>query len=139
MRVLSKSTQSRTSGKYLQPKLTISKKLINSGIRISLLIEFSIPELIFRNNIKEVAEENFDIIIQVLQDALLSMAVGAELDILMNARVIRIHYRTFNMQKNSTNSCKIPYSKEADGKIIRYHTISYKLIFYDNLKNLQTQ
>ena len=141
------------SGIY-KPKLTISKKRIQNGISISLLIEFSIPKLIFGNNFEEVTEEHFDIIIQVLQDVLLSMAVEIEQNILINAKVIRIHYSK-NLVITQYSTCcevlkimeKADISKRLDfarsdyknnGEIIRYHASSYELSFYDKMKDLRT-
>lgn len=137
-----------------KPKLTIAKKFINTGISISLLIEFSIPKLIFGNNFEEVTEEHFDVIVQVLQDALLSMAVEVGLDVLMNAKVVRIHYsknliiteystcrEILQVLAKSDISKRLDVSKtnyKNDGEIIRYHASSYELTFYDKLKDLQT-
>ena len=135
-----------------KPKLTISKKIVNTGINICLLIEFSIPKLIFGNNFEEVTEEHFDIIIQVLQDVLLSMAVKVETDVLMNAKVVRIHYSK-NLVITEHSTCteiikvlgKSDISRRLDvsrtsyknhGEIIRYHATSYELTFYDKLKDL---
>ncbi len=128
--------------------------MINSGINISLLIEFSVPKLIFGNNFEEVTDEHFDIIVQVLHDALVSMAVEVELEVLMNARVVRVHYSK-NLIITEHSTCreilqvfaKSDISKRLDvsrttykndGDIIRYHTSSYELTFYDKLKDLQT-
>ena len=73
-----------------KPKLNISKTIVNGGMSTALLIEFSIPKLIFGNNFEEVTEEHFDTIIQTLQDALLSMAVEVAYEDLVNAKVVRI-------------------------------------------------
>ena len=137
-----------------KPKLTISKKRMQGGMSISLLIEFSVPKLIFGNNFNEVTEEHFDTIIQALQDTLFSMAVKVETDVLMNAKVVRVHYSK-NLVITEHSTCteiikvlgKSDISRRLDvsrtsyknhGEIVRYHASSYELTFYDKLKDLQT-
>ena len=51
------------SGIY-KPKLTISKKRIQNGISISLLIEFSVLKIRFENSIYEYSEEYFYLFIK---------------------------------------------------------------------------
>ena len=137
------------------PRLQLSRTAYPiKGSFMNLYIECSLPKLLYGNNFEEVTQEHFDTIIQVLQDALFSMAVEVGLEVLMNAKVVRIHYSK-NLIITEHSTCReilqvfaksdIPKRLDVsrttyknDGEIIRYHASSYELTFYDKLKDLQT-
>src|ERR1700722_13837972 len=63
------------SGLYF-PRLTGIKRNINGKIDASIKVEFSIPKLLFLNNLDEVEEKNFDLVISTLRDRLLVMGIA---------------------------------------------------------------
>ena len=86
------SKQESQAGVY-KPRLTLRKRpMEGAGVSIYLLVEFSIPKLIFGNNFDEINENDFNAVIQDLQLHLLLMGVIVSKEILTLAKVISIHY-----------------------------------------------
>lgn len=135
-------------GKYF-PKLTILK---GYDKELNLFIEFSAPKLLFGNNFNELESSDFNKIIDELLDRLMGCDIEISRKNLENAKVVSIHYsKNFDLE-NTTAICltkiieKLDISKRLDiaktdyrngGQIIRFHTNSYEVAFYDKVADLK--
>lgn len=65
---------------------------INPYVNTLLYIEFSVPKLLFGNNLHEVREKDFEDVITVLHDILKELQIKVSKYELMNAVVRKVHY-----------------------------------------------
>lgn len=146
-----KCTQQSSKGDY-QPKLTLIKRVSNGGYSLYLKIEFSAPKLLLGNNFEELEDFDFAELINKLQKTLAEMGVNIELNALLCAKVVKVHYSKNIFLATAPTSLvidtikKLNLSKRLDvgstdyrneGQAIRYHTNSYELTFYDKIKDLE--
>ncbi len=130
------------------PKLTIYKDFNNKN---QLIIEFSAPKLVFGNNFEELETTDFSRVIDELLDRLSGLDIEISRETLENAKVFSIHYsKNFELENISSNQIintieKLDISKRLDiaktdykngGQIVRFHTNSYELAFYDKVADL---
>jgi hypothetical protein len=135
------------------PKLTARKVLAGSQPDISLLIEFSVPKLLYGNNLYEANEENFLQVADVLSEKLSKIGVHINKDSISYAEVSKIHYSKNVIFDDGT----IPYTvfKELDrcdlsswydksnqsyrngGYSVKWHTKTTELIVYDKKKDVE--
>lgn len=136
------------------PKLTAlqGKKVLREGI---VKIEFSVPKLLFSNNLEELEERNFQDVIDILQERLRVMGVEASQEILKNAPVSSIHFSKNILlsdgytashlisQMNKVNLPKVFDMTRSryinDGQSLYAHTKSHELIIYDKIADLKKQ
>jgi len=144
--------QDREKHGYL-PRITLYKAVRTGGFPIFLIVEFSIPKLLYGNNFDEVDESDFGEVCWKLKKSLLIMGVEIkESDIISEAQVSTIHY-----SKNIIlTDYSIPYSytKEIskinvnhlqdinqtdyrnEGHAFKYRSNDFEVIFYDKLIDL---
>ncbi len=135
------------NGKYF-PKLTIFKDYNNEN---QLIIEFSAPKLVFGNNFEELQTVDFSRVIDELLDRLSGLDIEISRETLENAKVFSIHYsKNFDLESISSSLIintigKLDISKRLDiaktdykngGQIVRFHTNSYEIAFYDKVADL---
>ena len=142
------SKNSSLQGEY-QPKLTLIKDFDNNN---NLFIEFSAPKIVFGNNFDELETTDFEKVLYKLHDKLKILDIEIPLEVLRNAKVSAIHYSKNIELKNA--QCvnlievisKLDISKRFDvtktdykngGQLVRFHTNSYELAFYDKISDLQ--
>jgi len=131
-----------------KPRLTLIKR----GIRFILKIEFSAPKLIFNNNIDELDDNDFELVIDTLRKRLYSMGVIAFSAQLEKAEVISFHPSknipltngyTANLAIKELN--KIDCSKRFDfdeknyrnnGEVLQFYTRAHSFVIYDKLKDV---
>lgn len=77
-------------GRY-RPRLIILKSRYTRGYPY-LYIEFSIPKLLFGNNLYEIREQDFSAVVNKLLIVLEEMSVLTTADVIINAPVQKIHY-----------------------------------------------
>ncbi len=70
-----------------KPRLTLIKR----GYKFYLKIEFSVPKLLFDNNLDEVSESDFMEVIKILQKKMKEMGVRVFTAMLINAKVVSFH------------------------------------------------
>jgi hypothetical protein len=131
-----------------KPRLTLIKR----GIRFVLKIEFSAPKLIFGNNIDELDDSDFDLVIKTLRERLQSMGVWIFSANLENSEVISFHpSKNIQLSKGYTANMaikelnKIDCSKRFDfdeknyrnnGEVLQFYTRSHSLVIYDKINDL---
>ena len=135
------------------PRLTLIARNNKKKFLLQLRIEFSAPKILYGNNFDELGNSDFNKLINDLKNKLRIMGVVTSMDKLKHARVSAIHYSK-NIVLDEHIRCsmilnelkKIDLNKTLDlsttdyrnsGHILRYHTNSYEIVFYDKLKDLE--
>jgi hypothetical protein len=140
------------AGRYL-PRLTLSKRKARAGFAVTLRVEFSAPKLVFGNNFDELRSRDFERALAMLHRSLVEMGIRITEYTLRAARVSAIHYsKNIAFTDFTTSSMvmseleRIDLSQRLDlsrtdyrneGHVIRYHTNSFEITFYDKLKDLR--
>lgn len=138
------------SGLYF-PRLTGYKRkdfVQNANVRI----EFSVPKLLFLNNLDELEGKDFPKVIDTLQNRLETMGVVVTKTVLENASVSSVHFSknikledgyTANhliCEMNKVNLRKsFDFAKTRyinDGQSLYAHTTSHQLVIYDKVADL---
>jgi len=165
-RLVGKYNNGCTWGKYVQnptrsdlkagnyfPRLTIRDRF-NRGIRYTpLRIEFSVPKLLYRNNLKEAKPEDLNNTIAKLGLRLFQMGVKTTSQTLKTTEVINVHFcRNIYLSDNYTAQYaikqlnKLNPSKKLDhnhrhfsnnGQALYFYSTTNQTIFYDKLADLQ--
>lgn len=140
------------NGNY-KPRLTVLKRIVQGGFQVVLRIEFSIPKLIYGNNFDEVTALDFMHVVKTLHSKLLEMSVLVHENDLISATVSSIHYsKNIILTDGSTPKMIIDELRKAnmslvfdteqtnyrnEGCLLKYHTNSFELVFYDKVKDLE--
>jgi len=135
-------------GTIYKPRLTLIKR----GVRFVLKIEFSAPKLVFGNNIDELDDCDFDLVIETLRERLQSMGVLVFSADLENSEIISFHpSKNIPLSKGYTANLaikelnKIDCSKRFDfdeknyrnnGETLQFYTRSHSLVIYDKINDL---
>jgi len=143
------SKSEKDTGLYF-PRITAYSRKYQPEQQIK--IEFSAPKLLFLNNLDELADKDFDQVIDTLQDRLRRMGVTIFKKYLIEAPVTSVHYSRNIMLsggQTSTNILsqigRIDLRKSFDFARARYindgqslccHTSSHELVFYDKIADL---
>lgn len=134
-----------------KPKLTITERLAEYGIEEPLKIEFSIPKLLYGNNVDELEDRNFDSVIEVLKQRLNEMGVrffeNPIFNPLINASVSGIHFSKNILLNDYTTASmvireldKIDLNEKLDlnrthfrngGRALYLYANSFSIVFYD--------
>jgi hypothetical protein len=138
------------SGLYF-PRLTGYKRK-SFAQDANVRIEFSVPKLLFLNNLDELENKDFPKVIDTLQDRLKTMGVVVSKAILQNASVSSVHFsKNIKLEDGYTAShliCemnKVNLRKSFDFAKTRYindgqslyaHTTSHQLVIYDKVADL---
>lgn len=142
-------TYSQKNDGVYRPRVRVIKR----GISSSLQIEFSVPKLLFSNNVDEVCEKDFESILQTLQTRLRDFGIYIFAHQLKAAGV-----STFHPSKNILLSGgytasgvikelrKINLTKRMDlhrdsfrndGQSLQLYTNSHSLVIYDKMQDLR--
>lgn len=137
------------SGQYF-PRLTGYRR--GFGQDANVRIEFSVPKLLFLNNLDELEEEGFPKVIDALQDRLKTMGVIASKFLLENASVSSIHFsRNIQLQDGYTANHLISEMNKVnlrksfdiartryinDGQSLYAHATSHQLVIYDKVADM---
>jgi len=140
------------SGFYF-PRLTGINRSINGVIDAFIKVEFSIPKLIYLNNLDEVSENDFDQIINTLKDRLLTMGIFVQEKYLRRAPVTAVHYSKNILLTNGYTSQfvlselnKIDVRKSFDltktrfmndGESFCIYANSHSFVIYDKIADLK--
>lgn len=138
-------------GNY-KPRLTVIKRMVQGGFGIALRIEFSVPKLIYGNNFDEVTNADFPQVVKTLYAKLTEMSVAVDIRDLVTASVSAIHYSknviltdysTPKMVLDEIRKANVSLKLDADeanyrndGHLLKYHTNTFELVFYDKIKDL---
>ncbi len=136
-----------------KPRLTITKRFYKGIYQTMLKIEFSAPKLLFKNNLDELDDDNFEAVISVLLQKLKDMGVLVLNEILTIAPVSSIHYSKnikllngltpFTLLKEiqkSNISQRLDFNQSDfrnEGHSFKFRANSYEVAFYDKLKDIE--
>jgi len=136
-------------GQYF-PRLTSYNKRFNQDANVRL--EFSVPKLLYLNNLDEVANKDFPAVIATLQTRLEKMGVIVEKSVLENASVSSVHFsKNIQLEDGYTSNHiiseinKIDLRKSFDfaktrfinnGQSLYAHTKSHEFVIYDKMADL---
>lgn len=151
------SKASYTNGNY-SPRLTVNirpanKSTLNKyGYEIPLKIEFSVPKLLYQNNLDELIDADFDNVIDILHTRLLEMGVSIEKTDLANAQVRAIHFSKnipihgfYTASSAITELNKLDVNKKLqinkrdfqdNGHALYFDCNSYSVVFYDKMADM---
>ncbi|MFW6026989.1 MAG: hypothetical protein ACOCRX_11700 [Candidatus Woesearchaeota archaeon] len=131
-----------------KPRLTLIKR----GKEIYLKVEFSAPKLIFGNNINELRENDFDKIVDILQQKIKEMGVKLWKHQIEKAEIISFHpSKNIIIHNGYTTSfairelSKIDLNKKLDlektsfrnnGEALQFYCNRHSFVFYDKIKDL---
>jgi len=135
------------------PRLTAYERLNQGCYTYDLHIEFSIPKLLFGNNLQELENDDLEKTITILKERLKRMAIEVTEDALLNAIVTKAHFgknipllRPTTVQDAISELYKADVGKVKDtnirhygngGEALYFYTSSANIIFYDKLKDME--
>lgn len=138
------------SGLYF-PRLTGYKRK-SFGQDTNVKIEFSVPKLLYLNNLDELEDKDFSQVIDVLQARLKDLGVVVTQRVLQNAPVSSVHFsKNILLQDGYTASHLISEMNKVnlrkyfdfaktrfinDGQSLYAHTTSHQLVIYDKVADL---
>lgn len=142
------TAEQKRDGIYL-PRLTLFKR----GLTISLKIEFSIPKLLFGNNLDEVSDEDKEKVIKVLLQKIAEMKVMTTEKFIKEAEVSAFHpsknivltngytasFAIKELAKINLNR-KLDFSDTKfrnDGTSLQYYSASHSFVIYDKVSDLK--
>lgn len=143
------SKAEKETGKYF-PRLTGYKRQFSQEANVR--IEFSVPKLLYLNNLEELEDKDFPKVIEVLQDRLRTMGVIVTKSVLENASVSSVHFSknivlqdgyTVNHLISEMNKVNLRKSFDFtktrfinDGQSLYAHTTSHQMVVYDKISDL---
>lgn len=143
------SKAEKETGKYF-PRLTGYKRRFSQEANVR--IEFSVPKLLYLNNLDELEDKDFPKVIETLQERLKTMGVNVFKPILENASVSSVHFSknillqdgyTANYLISEMNKVNLRKSFDFaktrfmnDGQSLYAHTTAHQLVIYDKIADL---
>ena len=143
------SKAEKETGKYF-PRLTGYKRQFSQEANVRM--EFSVPKLLYLNNLEELEDKDFPKVIEALQDRLRTMGVLVTKSVLENASVSSVHFSKnivlqdgytvthLISEMNKVNLRKsFDFAKTRfinDGQSLYAHTTSHQLVIYDKIADL---
>lgn len=147
------SIYDKGSGIY-KPSITIIQRMKKDTRELEwfLDIQFSVPKMLFGNNIREITENDSELVFKTLQSKIQSMGIKISIDCIRNGIVKKAHFGK-NIQLKPEHS--IYYALElihrantraVKGRQVNYEnggealhllTSAHGIIFYDKLKDLE--
>lgn len=143
------SKAEKETGKYF-PRLTGYKRRFSQEANVRM--EFSVPKLLFLNNLDELEEKDFPKVLQTLQDRLQTMGVIVSKSMLKEAPVSSVHFSknilledgyTANHLISEMNKVNLRKSFDFaktrfmnDGQSLYAHATSHQLVIYDKIADL---
>lgn len=138
--------------KHSYPQLTLTVHRAKGGLRTTLGIEFSAPKLLLNNNLEELEETDLLPLLKALQERLKEMGVEVQIEVLMRARVRKVHfsknillrpYTTCSMIMDELEKAKLGNRLQCSktdylngGRTLRFHNNSYEWVIYDKLAEM---
>jgi hypothetical protein len=137
------------------PRLTGYMRLNDTGNRnFDLIIEFSIPKLLWGQSLQELSDSDFETIVSILTFELRKMGVELSDQAIRNAIVVRAHFgKNIPLPSPVTAQDALAELYKADigrgkhinmrhyengGQALYYYASSCNIIFYDKLRDIAT-
>ena len=144
------SKKEKNTNKYF-PKITgYTRKYPSFSKKVR--IEFSAPKLLYLNNLEELEDKDFPLVIKTLQERLQIMGVNASLSVLENASISSVHFSKNILLKdnytvnyiiseiNKINVCQnLDLSRARfinNGQSLYIHSDSHQFTIYDKIADL---
>jgi hypothetical protein len=143
------SVRDMASGMYF-PRLTGYK---HKGQEGEIKIEFSVPKLLYKNNLDELTGKEFETIVELLQDRLGRIGIMATHKQLAQAEVRTIHYsKNILLTKGYTAQYVLNELRKVnvnqrfdgtktvfknDGQSVQMYSQAHSLVFYDKVADLK--
>ncbi|MDD4661913.1 MAG: hypothetical protein PHG24_01360 [Candidatus Pacebacteria bacterium] len=144
------SKEEKSTNKYF-PKITgYTRKYPSFSKKVR--IEFSAPKLLYLNNLEELEDKDFPLVIKTLQERLQIMGINASLSILENASISSVHFSKNILLKdnytvnyiiseiNKINVCQSLDLSRArfinNGQSLYIHSDSHQFTIYDKIADL---
>lgn len=143
------SKAEKETGRYF-PRLTGYKRRFSQEANVR--IEFSVPKLLYLNNLDELEEKDFPRVITILQERLKTMGVIVSKSMLEKAPVSSVHFSknvlledgyTANHLISEMNKVNLRKSFDFaktrfmnDGQSLYAHATSHQLVIYDKIADL---
>lgn len=141
------TAEDKRNGIY-KPRLTIEKRMD----KLELKIEFSAPKIIFENNLDEIDEKDFEMIVEILNKRLEEMGVFIDCQKLKEASVSSFHPSKNIVLSNGYTATlaikelsKINLNGKFDlekvsfrnnGRALQYYCNSHSFVFYDKINDM---
>ena len=142
------ATAEEIKKRIYRPKLTMMKR----GPMIILKVEFSAPKILWKNNLDEIEEKDFNEMVIELQNNVREMGVTLQIPQIENAKVIGFHPSKNIVLTNGYTSSftlkelsKISLSQKMDiekvsfrngGEAIQFYANRHSAVFYDKINDL---
>lgn len=140
----------KDTGMYF-PRLTGYSRRFSQDANIR--IEFSIPKLLYHNNLDELEDKDFTQVVRTLQSRLQRMGVIVTKPVIETASVSSIHFsKNIELRNNYTASYLISEMNKVDlrmsfdfaktrfmndGQSLYAHTTSHQMVIYDKMADLK--
>lgn len=147
------STRADISANGYRPRLTIRRRFTRGVYLTPLRIEFSIPKLLFGNNLAEISETAFNATVDKLHFQLFKMGIKVKKEVLENCSVIAVHFcKNITLNGGFTalyairQLSKLNFSKKLDhntrdfrndGQALYLHCGTHQVVFYDKMADLR--
>lgn len=144
------SAEDREKGQH-RPCLTVYRRF-EDMLTYDLHAEFSIPKMLFGNNLQELRDEDFPSVVSKLRSELAGMGVEVSEDVIRNSIVTKAHFgKNVVLPENLTVKDAIVVLQKADlgramevnrrefkngGDALYFYTTSRNIVFYDKVKDI---
>ncbi len=144
------SKAEKETGKYF-PRLTGYKRRFSQDANVRL--EFSVPKLLYLNNLDELEDKDFPEVLKVLQERLQLMGIVIPRILIENASVSSVHFSKnieleggYTVSHLITEMNKVDLRKSFDfaktrfmndGQSLYAHTTSHEFVIYDKVADLK--
>ncbi len=127
------------SGCYL-PRLTgYRRQEKDNQVKSAVKIEFSIPKLLYQNNLDEVSDSQFELVVRTLRERIKQLGFEVTENVLINATVSAVHYSKnirllggYTSQMVISELHKVNLNKRFDLTKARYMNDGQSLCIYSN-------
>lgn len=146
------TAQDKKDGIY-KPRLTLVKRMTKNGTEIPLKIEFSVPKILYGNNVDEVTPSDFEAIARALRKKVLEMGIYVDIENIRRAKVSAFHVsKNIPLENGYTSKfviaeiAKINVTKKMDlnkdsfrnnGSSLQFYTNSHSMVIYDKIADIR--
>lgn len=146
------SAEDKRLNRY-KPRLWLINGQQHGGRSIYLLIDVSLPKLLYGNNLQEVCDQDFKPLVLKLREVLLEMGIKVSPKVLANAQIIRYHSCKNVILPNGvatqyvvSNVAKINFGARSGtghtdylngGHCARFHYNDYEIAVYDKIADIK--
>lgn len=136
-----------------RPRLTLIKRMTKKRDEIPLKVEFSVPKMLYGNNVEEVEEKDFDAVVGALHKSMKEMGALVSIEEIKKATVSAFHpSKNIELTGGYTSGFvitelnKVNASKKMDlnkdsfrnnGHSLQFYTNSHSLVVYDKVQDIR--